>query len=61
MEKLKIGDSVILKNSYMAERVFITDIERTIFGKRYSIAYQLSDKKLNCLSGFKRESLMKRG
>ncbi len=61
MEKLEIGDSVVLKNSYMSERVFITNIERTFFGKRYSIAYQLPDKKLNCLSGFKKESLVKRG
>lgn len=61
MEELKVGDSVVLKNSCMAERVFLTGIERTFFGKRYSIAYQLPDKKLNCLSGFKRESLIKRG
>lgn len=61
MEKLKVGDSVVIRNSYMPEKVFVTRVKKKWFSKtEYSIAYRLDTGKLNLLDGFYRESLVKR-
>lgn len=61
MEELEIGDSVVIKNSYMSERVFVTRVNKRWFRKtEYSVAYRLNTGKLNLLDGFYRESLVKR-